>query len=270
MFYGNLARPHQEPGLLRSCSVRHRQIAQIRGSLPAVDASIAAAWIGAGVGGGVALLGVVGTVVTSVVSSNNTRKATERTVQAGEAANRATLTAARDDRLWEKRCAVYEETLMEFQQRQARRRFEMATFDWNTMTWLAPENPVVPQDPRGWPGVHARLVAYATDEVLEAFQAISSAEVEAQGARADFTKVVQRVHAAKESGRAEDAPDKGELVAANEQLEQAIARAQATRERMIEVIRGELRSKPEAALQPVTALPAVRRRFWQRRRAVDD
>ena len=75
--------------------------------MPAVDPTIAAAWITGGVGA----LGIAGTVVTAIVGSRNTRRATEATIAAGTATTAATLTAARDDRLWEKRCAAYEETL---------------------------------------------------------------------------------------------------------------------------------------------------------------
>ena len=57
----------------------------------------------------VGVVGVVATAVTAWVGSWNTRRATERTVTAGTDANRATLLAAREDRLWERRAAAYED-----------------------------------------------------------------------------------------------------------------------------------------------------------------
>ena len=81
--------------------------------MPAVDPTIAAAWITGGVGA----LGIVGTVVTSVVGSRNTKRATEATIAASAAATAATLAAAREERLWEKRAAAYEETIAELRLR---------------------------------------------------------------------------------------------------------------------------------------------------------
>src|SRR6202161_4265819 len=93
-----------------------------------MDATIAAAWIGAGVGGGVALVGVVASIVSSIVNSNNTRRATERTVEAGTEANRATLLAAREDRLWEKPAAAYQEAPTQLLPRRAQRHFDLRKY----------------------------------------------------------------------------------------------------------------------------------------------
>ena len=82
-----------------------------------MDPTITAAWITAGVGA----LGIAGTVATAVVGSRNTRMATERTIAAGAATTAATLAAARDDRLWDKPCVVYEETLADLPHQQAKR-----------------------------------------------------------------------------------------------------------------------------------------------------
>jgi hypothetical protein len=89
-----------------------------------MDATIVAALISGGVGA----IGIVGTVVTSVVGSKNTREATGRTVEAGTAQNRATLIAAREDRLWERRAAAYEEALTGLLHRQAKRHFDTRQF----------------------------------------------------------------------------------------------------------------------------------------------
>src|ERR1700733_12198675 len=96
-------------------------------SVPAVDPTIAAAWITGGVGA----LGIAGTVVTAIVGSRNTRRATEATIAAGTATTAAPLTAARDDRLWEKRCAAYEETLTALLHRRMQRRHDLRGFRWD-------------------------------------------------------------------------------------------------------------------------------------------
>lgn len=132
-----------------------------------MDPTIAAALITGGVGA----LGIVGTVVTSVVGSQSTREATERTVEAGTAANTATLISAREDRLWEKRAAAYQETLTRLLHRQAERHFDLRKYrvDAETERKLKEfyENYELP----AMFETQGRLVAYASDTVMAAFNA---------------------------------------------------------------------------------------------------
>jgi hypothetical protein len=58
--------------------------------VPDVDPIITAAWIT----GGVAAVGIAGTVMSSIVGSRNTRMAAEQTVEAARATTMATLAAA--------------------------------------------------------------------------------------------------------------------------------------------------------------------------------
>ena len=123
-----------------------------------MDATITAALISGGVGA----LGIVGTVVTSVVGSRNTGRATEQAIAAGAANTRATLAAAREDRLWDKRAAVYEETLAAVAYRQsgltaalrdgdvAGEELEKALQSYGSLEWAA---------------MQGRLNAYASDAV---------------------------------------------------------------------------------------------------------
>lgn len=233
-----------------------------------MDASIAAAWIGAGVGGGVALVGVVGTVVTSIVNSNNTRKATERTVEAGTEANRATLIAAREDRLWEKRAAAYEEFLTELLSRKAERRRELRE---DLLSETAEDELATihdDYDPLGSPEMQGRLTAYASDAVLEAFRFASDAHIQVlmwyQQYR--WTTIASKKQAAQTHGMADGF---NEIVSARRAIDLPAKEAEAADDALIKAIRDELRSMPEAALSP-PALPAVRRRLWQRGKAVDD
>jgi hypothetical protein len=234
--------------------------------VPDVDPTITAAWIGAGVGGGVGLLGIVGTVVTSVVSSSNTRKATERTVEEGAATNRATLAAAREDRLWEKRAAAYEETLTGLLHRQAQRHFDLRKYrvDDETEQKLKQfyENYELP----GVFETQGRLVAYASDAVMDAFNASrgAHAKVRVQYGRRVALRETSRL--AQASGDLKVMPNRQELNEVNRQLDDVLSAADAADEALIKVIRDELRSKPEAAIQPSAALPAMRRRIWDRHR----
>jgi hypothetical protein len=226
-----------------------------------MDPTIAAAWIGAGVGGGVALVGVVGTVATSMVNSNNTRKATERTVEAGTAANRATLVAAREDRLWEKRCAAYEETMAELHHRQSQR-FE-GLFDGSPEREL---NDIFGgSDSRERYERQGRLAAYASDSVRAASHAATMADLDVVQRGAEVAKLRDQLNAVGTLDR-EPHPEQKTMLAESLAKLNSAFKAKITAERaLIEVIRDELRSRPEAAMvPPVPALPATRRRFLRR------
>jgi hypothetical protein len=216
-----------------------------------MNPEIAAAWIGAAVGGGVALVGVAASIVSSVVSSNNTRRATERTVDAGTAANRATLVAAREDRLWEKRAAAYEESLTDLLYRQARRQHDLRRYRLDD---ASEQRLKAFYEDYELPGVfepQARLVAYASDTVIEAFNAARRAHDEVRSRYSQYEMAKDQIRAAIDSGRPRAAQDAETGIEASRQLDKAREAADAADEALIAVIRGELRSKPEA----VTPLP---------------
>jgi hypothetical protein len=231
-----------------------------------VDATVAAAWIGAGVGGGVALVGVVGTVVTSIVNSNNTRKATERTVDAGTAANRATLIAAREDRLWERRAAAYEDATAGLLLRQTKRQWSAVVYPAG-----APFDPQKLQEYRaslevpGWNETQARLVPYASREVLSAYNACQEADSEVWWLHDQWLGMHKINRLAAEPGSTERHIDEEVLSEAGAAVAVAISTATARDRALIDLIRDELSSKPEAAVPPPANLSAVRRGFWHRR-----
>ena len=76
-------------------------------SVPDVDPIITAAWIT----GGLAAVGIAGTVMSSIAGSRNTRMAAEQTAEAARAATMTTLTAARESQRWEREHAAYVETI---------------------------------------------------------------------------------------------------------------------------------------------------------------
>jgi hypothetical protein len=230
-----------------------------------VDATIAAAWIGAGVGGGVALVGVAASIVSSVVNSNNTRKATERTVEAGTANTRATLAAAREDRLWDKRCAAYEETLTGMLYRQAKRHHDLRGFRYDDATEQRLNDVFDDYDPPGLFEAQGRLAAYASEAVKGAFDIASSAHSEVRASYAHRAALRESAALAQESGRLEGVPNADTMMNAHRQLNSAQEAANVADDALIKVIRDELRSRPEAAM-PLPALPAVRPGFWHRRK----
>jgi hypothetical protein len=226
-----------------------------------MDATIAAAWVGAGVGGGVALLGVAATVVTSVVSSNNTRKATERTVGAGVTANSATLAAAREDRLWEKRAAAYEGTLTGLLHRQAQRHFDLRKYRTDEESEQKLKEFYETYELPGMFETQARLVAYASDAVMDAFNVSRGTHATVRVRYSHRAAVQETIQLAQAAGDLNFMPNRQELSEANRQLDNALEAADAADQALIEVIRDELRSMPEAAmlLGPSWILTAPRR-----------
>jgi hypothetical protein len=229
--------------------------------LPGVDATIVAALISGGVG----VVGIVGTVATSMVGSRNTRRATEQAIAAGAASTRATLVAAREDRLWERRCAAYEAMLAQLLHNQMKRFFD------------APElraDAEIDQIAKGFFDKYAvsdrfetqaQLVAYASDTVTEAHKATREADATVRAVYSHTAALSEQVRVARASGSPQSGPDASTLKESTRELDAALNAATAADEALIKVIRDELRSRPEAATPP-PALPAVRRRSWLRHR----
>jgi hypothetical protein len=106
-------------------------------------------------------------------------------------------------------------------------------------------------------GQAGRLSGYASDAVVAA----SEAAIQADAKASSLSYLLRQ--------RAEEAldvpPPEREVRTIIESLHIAHEAGRAADDALINVIRYELRSKPEAVLQPLTVLPAVRRRFWLRR-----
>jgi hypothetical protein len=229
--------------------------------VPAVDPTIAAAWITGGVGA----LGIAGTVTTSIVGSRNTKRATEATIAAGAATTAATLAAGREARLWEKQCAAYEETLTGLLYRQAKRRHDLSGFRWDEATEEQLKAAFDGYDPPGLFEAQGRLVAYASDAVMDAFEVASRAHDEVWAQYDRRVALKETIRLAQASGDLNIMPNRQEVSEVNRQLNDVLRTAEAADQALIKVIRDELRSKPEAAALPAT-LPAVRSRIWDRRR----
>lgn len=222
-----------------------------------MDATIAAALISGGVGA----LGIVGTVVTSVVGSRNTRRATEQAIEAGAATTRATLVAAREDALWGRRAAAYEETLAGLLHRQAKRQFDMRDYQMPPDAEKQMDEFYKSHEPPGLFDAEGRLVAYASDPVLTGFKLARGAHAAVWVARGHRDALLKTRKQAKESNLPEGIPDAEIMTDGERKLNSALQDAGDRDDALIDIIREELRSRPEAALQPLTPLSAVRRKF---------
>jgi hypothetical protein len=222
-----------------------------------VDPVIAAAWITGGVGAA----GIAGTVAATIVGSRNTKHATEAMIAAGAATTAATLAAAREDRLWEKRAAVYEETLTGLLFRQADRFHSVVELDWDEALEPQLKDAANAYDSPQWFERLGRLYAYGSDAVLAASDAAHRAHGEV-GDRHHELEQLRELVAEQASALPDTAPEREALGKAGRKLTSAMEAASAAEKELIKVIRDELRSKPEAAVLPVT-VPAERHRFWR-------
>jgi hypothetical protein len=227
-----------------------------------VNPTIAAALISGGVGA----FGILGAVITSAVGSRNTRKAMERTVETGAAANRATLITAREDRLHAARAAAYEAMLAKLLHRRQHRQFELrkVRFDRDVEHELARffERYELP----GMFETEGRLAAYASEAVMSAYRAASVADAQVTFEYGLPGGLGQSAERGQLSGRLEGVLDADTLLDAPRTLDAALHAADAADSALIEVIRAELRSRPEAAIPPAEG--AVTRSRRQRRKEV--
>jgi hypothetical protein len=122
----------------------------------------------------VSVLSVAGTVIVAVSSFRNTRKVTDKTIQAGTDNTVRGLDAARDGQLWEKKAETYVDALKILRGRELARQNQNRTIRFDEQTeqhleeWLADINSP------NWLDVEARLTAYASQPVVDA---LANAEV---------------------------------------------------------------------------------------------
>jgi hypothetical protein len=106
----------------------------------------------------------------------------------------------------------------------------------------------------GWFEAQARLVAYASDEVLDAFEATRQADLAVSGRYRQWLMLAEDNRLAVESGRPGTAHDGQTMIEARKAVGPALEEAEARDQALIKLIRDELRSKPEAAVT-ITEVP---------------
>jgi hypothetical protein len=230
-----------------------------------VDPTITAAWISGGVGA----VGIVSTAVTAWIGSRGTRKATEQAIAAGAATTRATLLADREQRLWERRAAAYEEFLTELLSRKAERRRELR----EDLLGETAEDQLATihddYDPLGSPEMQGRLTAYASDAVLEAFRFASEAHIQVLVGYQQYrwTAITSRKQAAQTQGMADGFKV---VVSARRAVDLPAKEAEAADDSLITIIRDELRSRPDAAIARKSSPPYIVASYVTTESYIDD
>jgi hypothetical protein len=212
-------------------------------SVPDVDPIITAAWIT----GGIAAVGIAGTAMSAIAGSRNTRLAVEKTVEAARAATIASLEAAREGQRWEREHAAYVETIAGVLRRQRQRRYLVTNSLSEDSDQL--RDFLDAHDPPGWLEAQARLIACASEWVKDAAEASRQAHLEVWARVHRFRLMDDDNRLALESGRGGGAPFDGrELVAARQDIDAAIADADAMDNLLVTLIREEQRSNGRTLL----------------------
>ena len=205
--------------------------------MPDVDPIITAAWVT----GALAAVGIAGTVMSSIAGSRNTRMAAEQTAEAARTATLTTLAAAREGQRWEREHAAYVETIAGVLRRQGQRRYLVANplnVDSEQLRDFLDAS-----EPPGWLEAQAALIACASAWVKDAAEASRQAHLDVWARVHRYRLMGDDNRLALESGRPDDAPfDGGELVAAREDIDAAIAEADAMDNLLVTLIREEQRS----------------------------
>lgn len=215
----------------------------LSGTVPDVDPIITAAWIT----GGVAAVGIAGTVLSSIAGSRNTRIATDHTVEAARAATVATLAAAREGQRWEREHVAYVETITGVLRRQRQRRYLVTNSLSEDSEQL--RDFLDAHEPPGWLEAQARLIACASEWVKDAAEASRQAHLEVWARVHRYRTMGDDNRLALESGHPAGAPFDGrELVTARGDIDAAIADAEAMDNLLVTLIREEQRSNDRTVL----------------------
>jgi hypothetical protein len=211
--------------------------------VPDVDPIITAAWIT----GGVAAVGIAGTVMSSIAGSRHARIAVEETAEAARAATVAALAAAREGQRWEREHAAYVETIAGVLRRQRQRRYLVTHSLSEDSDQLRDFLDV--HEPPGWLEAQARLIACAAEWVKDAAEASRQAHLEVWARVHRYRLMGDDNRLALESARPGGAPFDGrELTAAQADIETAIADADAMDNLLVTLIREEQRSNARPVL----------------------
>lgn len=136
-------------------------------SVPDVNPSVEAAWIAGASGLVGVLVGVAGATIVGVVGFQSTRNATSATNATTKDVLQSQIQAARDDRVYDKRAEVYIELLamqasLDSLRLEVRKHVEGNGPDLEKISKAAENN-------ADWPTIGARLEAFCTGAVYEAF-----------------------------------------------------------------------------------------------------
>lgn len=210
---------------------------------------VEAAWIAASVGG----LGILGTAVVAIAGARSTRNITALTIKAGTDSAVLAFTAARDDRLWERRASAYEAALTAMLEHVARRHQAMRKDLKEPDQERLLADFFAAYESQDWLQAEARLYAYSSVPVQSAFISSRAAAREAAELFDKLSELRQERAAVRNLPAAERSAQKDYLKELTDQTDQAFAK---TNTAMVQSIRQDdaLMQLIRAELQVTDAL----------------
>lgn len=202
---------------------------------PAVEAAL--------ISGGVGVLGIAGTVTVAVVAARSTRKATSQTIHGAAQDTIRALNAARDDRLWEKQAAAYEETLASLLYRLAKRHDVLNPYRIAEDANQARQALAAYESP-DWFQAQARLLAYCPEDIRQTFEASLQADSEVRACSSHWISLTEEAKTAHERGDLA-VVNTDSLEEARKALVSAVQQADARDEVLVKLIRRKLRQLPQ-------------------------
>ena len=115
-----------------------------------------------------ALVGVAGTALVAVVSSVTTQRTIRQSLADGRLSARVALDAGHEERVWEKKAALYVELLLDEASRRAERAHQRRDCE-SARYGERPRGPVIPHDEQAWSNFGARVRAFGSNPVVLEF-----------------------------------------------------------------------------------------------------
>jgi hypothetical protein len=116
-----------------------------------------------------AFIGVGGAVLVAVVGSVTTARTIRQSLADARLSARAGLDAGHEERVWDKKAELYVDLLLDEARRRADRADRREDFK-SARFGERPPGPVMQHDEQSWSNFEARVRAFGSDPVLQAFQ----------------------------------------------------------------------------------------------------
>jgi len=221
-------------------------------TLRSVDSTIAAAIITAISSGAIAALGIFGTLRAASKGAESTREATARANTAALDTTRLTLAAEHERRLWERRAEVYVELLAESAHQQAGREYKLKSFRRDEATEKAIADVIRSYVPRPWFELEARVRAFASEQVIVAYDTARRAHMTAFAIDEAWQEMVAEATSVP-GGPAAQQLASGEPMGLK--VKDALTTAHSADTALMEAIRAELHSRPGSSERDTNRIP---------------
>jgi hypothetical protein len=191
------------------------------------------------IGGGAAIISGGWTALVAVTTTRNARRTNQATIDAAAENTARALDAAREERIWEKRAEAYLDAMRFVRHRQEARENATRTIRYDDATEERIRESLANFRLPESRDVELRLLAYASQQVIDAVEASGQAHQQIERAYQDWTEATGR---AKSGGLS--ASDAAQAIEARTAVRQALKEADSKDEALLVAIREDLHSRP--------------------------